>query len=69
MLDHRKKYMYIQGHLVTISFSEHKNEGLFERVKEILLSAGEIGRNPHICEQSSVNCTMQKKEDCEDGAQ
>ncbi|MBO2527219.1 MAG: hypothetical protein CW335_03440 [Clostridiales bacterium] len=69
MLDHRKKYMYVQGHLVTISFSKQKNEGLYDRIKEILLSAGEADCKPHICRQPSDNHKMRKKEECADGTQ
>ena len=38
-LDHRKKYMVIDGHLVTLSFTKEPNLELYDRLKSILLSS------------------------------
>ena len=44
-LDHNKKYMVIDGHLITISFSKAPNPDLFGRIKDILLSSGSLPQN------------------------
>lgn len=44
-LDHNKKYMVIDGHLITLSFSKEPNYDLFGRIKDILLSSGSIPQN------------------------
>lgn len=44
-LDHNKKYMVIDGHLITLSFSKVPNTDLFGRIKDILLSSGSIPQN------------------------
>ena len=43
--DHTKKYMVIDGHLITLSFSKALNPDLFSRIKSILLSSDAA---PHI---------------------
>jgi len=43
--DHSKKYMVIDGHLITLSFSKAPNPDLFGRIKSILLSSGTIPQN------------------------
>lgn len=44
--DHTKKYMVVDGHLITISFSDKPNPDLVSRIKSILLSSD---ASPHIC--------------------
>ncbi|MBQ7669269.1 MAG: hypothetical protein IJS45_00945 [Clostridia bacterium] len=43
--DHTKKYMVVDGHLITLSFSQAPNPDLFSRIKSILLSSDAA---PHI---------------------
>lgn len=51
-LDHTKKYYLIDGCKVTLSFSEHGDPLLFERLRNILI--------PHICENGTDGGTMEK---------
>ena len=44
-MDHNKKYMVIDGHIITLSFSKEPNYDLFGRIKDILLSSGSIPQN------------------------
>ena len=44
-MDHNKKYMVIDGHLITLSFLKEPNYDLFGRIKDILLSSGSIPQN------------------------
>ena len=44
-MDHSKKYMVIDGHLITLSFSKAPNPDLFGRIKSILLSSGTVPQN------------------------
>ena len=46
-MDHTKKYMTVDGHRITISFSQAPNTDLFDRVKSILLSSDEASHNCH----------------------
>ncbi|MBR6051115.1 MAG: hypothetical protein IKP68_07935 [Clostridia bacterium] len=57
--DHSKKYMVIDGHLITLSFSKAPNKDLFSRIKSILLSSGQ---NPHNCPIPADSDTMQKSD-------
>ena len=36
-MDHTKKYMVIDGHRITISFSQAPNTDIYDRLKSILL--------------------------------
>jgi hypothetical protein len=57
--DHSKKYMVIDGHLITLSFSKAPNTDLFSRIKSILLSSGQ---DPHNCPIPAGSDTMQKSD-------
>ena len=46
-MDHTKKYMIVDGHHITISFSESPNPDLYDCLKSILLSSGEASHNCH----------------------
>ena len=56
--DHTKKYMVIDGHLVTLSFAKTPNPDLFDRLKSILLSS----EASQICPPPDDRDTIQKKE-------
>lgn len=56
-LDHTKKYMVIDGHPVTVSFSRVTNNDLFGRIKSILLSSDTL---PQICEKPPDSATIQQ---------
>ena len=58
-MDHSKKYMVIDGHLITLSFSKAPNPDLFGRIKSILLSSGTVPQN---CPIPAGSDTMQKSD-------
>ncbi|MBR0231713.1 MAG: hypothetical protein IJQ53_05760 [Clostridia bacterium] len=41
-LDHNKKYVIIDGHMIELSFSKNRNNELFPKIKGILLGNSEI---------------------------
>ena len=57
-VDHNKKYMVIDGHLVTLSFSKESNPTLFSRIKSILLSSVAVPQNRQI---PILNAKMRKQ--------
>ena len=57
-VDHNKKYMVIDGHLVTLSFSKEPNPDLFGRIKSILLSSVSVPQNRQI---PILNAKMRKQ--------
>ena len=58
--DHTKKYMVIDGHLITLSFSKAPNPDLFSRIKSILLSSE---ASPQICREASDDDKIQQNEE------
>ena len=58
-MDHSKKYMVIDGHLITLSFSEAPNPDLFGRIKSILLSSGTVPQN---CRTPGDDATMRESQ-------
>ena len=57
-LDHSKKYLVIDGHLITLSFAKEPDYDLFGRIKSILLSSGAASQN---CVLESSDRTMREK--------
>ena len=55
--DHTKKYMVIDGHLITVSFSKAPNPDLFNRIKSILLSSDTA---PHIRKKAADDDKIQQ---------
>ena len=55
--DHTKKYMVIDGHLITLSFSKAPNPDLFSRIKSILLSSDTVSQ---ICRETSDDDKIQQ---------
>ena len=58
-LDHNKKYMIIDGCLVTLTFAKEPNYELYGRLKDILLSSVTIPQN---CIDTALDGKMQKSE-------
>lgn len=56
-MDHTKKYMTVDGHRITISFSQVPNTDLFDRVKSILLSSNEAS---YICHNPTEDDKIQQ---------
>ena len=52
-MDHTKKYMIVDGHHITISFSEVPNPDLYDRLKSILLG-------PHVCQNPTEDDKIQQ---------
>ena len=58
--DHTKKFMVIDGHLITLSFSKAPNPDLFSRIKSILLSSDGSSQN---CREPSDDDKIQQNKE------